>query len=425
MIEFHLREKSGVPTYLQIVQQARQAIRLGILQPGDQLPTVKDVVGSLAINPNTVLKAYRELDLEGLVEGRRGVGTFVASDVTSLPRDDVAELRSALEAWVARARKDGPRRRDPVGTLRRRAAAARPGKRRMSPMALQTADLGKRYGSTWALRDCTLEIPAGTVTALVGPNGAGKTTLLQLAIGLTTPTTGRVQVVGLAPRRDARSLLPKVGFVGQEHPLHPGFTLAETLRLGRSLNPHWDNALAVARLNELGLSLDHKVGRLSGGQQAQVALTLAIAKRPELLLLDEPVAAVDPLARRDFLTTLMEAVAETGMTVLLFSTSRRPRACLRPHRDPLARPNPTQRPDRRGARKPPAAGRPATRRRHDRPRPPPVRERHTARQTALLVRAGGHVYDHVEQREVDLEEIVLAYLDQGSPRATPGRRSSA
>ena len=107
MIEFHLRDKSGVPTYLQIVQQARQAIRLGILQPGDQLPTVKDVVGSLAINPNTVLKAYRELDLEGLVEGRRGVGTFVASDVTSLPRDDVAELRSALEAWVARARKTG------------------------------------------------------------------------------------------------------------------------------------------------------------------------------------------------------------------------------------------------------------------------------------------------------------------------------
>ena len=107
MIEFHLRDKSGVPTYLQIVQQARQAIRLGILQPGDQLPTVKDVVGSLAINPNTVLKAYRELDLEGLVEGRRGVGTFVASDVTSLPSDDVAELRSALEAWVARARKAG------------------------------------------------------------------------------------------------------------------------------------------------------------------------------------------------------------------------------------------------------------------------------------------------------------------------------
>jgi GntR family transcriptional regulator len=107
MIEFHLRDKSGVPTYLQIVQQARQAIRLGILQPGDQLPTVKDVVGSLAINPNTVLKAYRELDLEGLVDGRRGVGTFVASDVTSLPRDDVAELRSALEAWVARARKAG------------------------------------------------------------------------------------------------------------------------------------------------------------------------------------------------------------------------------------------------------------------------------------------------------------------------------
>jgi GntR family transcriptional regulator len=107
MIQFRLDSKSGVPTYLQLVQQVKQAIRLGILQPGDQLPTVKEVVGTLAINPNTVLKAYRELDLEGLVEGRRGQGTFVSSEQPPQPPGDLKAVRSGLERWLATARAAG------------------------------------------------------------------------------------------------------------------------------------------------------------------------------------------------------------------------------------------------------------------------------------------------------------------------------
>src|SRR4051794_12567388 len=185
--------------------------------------------------------------------------------------------------------------------------------------ALRLEGLGRRYGSKWALRDCTLEIPAGTVTALVGPNGAGKSTLLQLAMGLRRPSAGSVRVLGLSPHRDARKLLPRVGFVAQEHPLHRGFTIAETLRLGRSLNPGWDDALARERIERLQLSPGQRVGKLSGGQQAQVALTLALAKRPEVLLLDEPVASLDPLARREFLTALMESVSDGELTVVLSS----------------------------------------------------------------------------------------------------------
>src|SRR3954465_5593340 len=185
--------------------------------------------------------------------------------------------------------------------------------------AISTSGLGKRYGSTWALSDCSLEIPSGSVTALVGPNGAGKTTLLQLAVGLSRPSAGSVSVLGHSPLTDARSLLPRVGFVAQEHPLYRGFTVSDTLKLGRKLNPSWDEGVALARIEHLGLPLGQKVGTLSGGQQAQVALTLALAKRPEVLLLDEPVAALDPLARRDFLRSLMEAVAETGLTVVLSS----------------------------------------------------------------------------------------------------------
>ena len=138
-----------------------------------------------------------------------------------------------------------------------------------------------RIGSTWAIRDCSLAIPAGSVTALVGPNGAGKTTLLHLAIGLLEPSTGVVRVLGWSAREHSELVLPRVGFVAQDHPLYRGFTLSEMLRFGRELNPRWDDDLARERLAALGIPLERKVGKLSGGQQAQVALTLALAKRPE------------------------------------------------------------------------------------------------------------------------------------------------
>jgi ABC-2 type transport system ATP-binding protein len=281
--------------------------------------------------------------------------------------------------------------------------------------AVSADGLGKRYGSRWALRECTLEIPAGAVTALVGPNGAGKTTLLLLTVGLSTPTSGEVRVLGHAPRR----VLPRVGFVAQEHPLHKGFTIAETLKFGRKLNPSWDDALARTRMDALGLSLGQKVGKLSGGQQAQVALTLAFAKRPELLVLDEPIASLDPLARREFLQTVMEEVAETGMTVILSShiVTDLERVCdhlviLAEGRIQLEGPIDDVVASHRlltGPRNDSTA----LARVHD-----VIRESHTERQTTLLVRANGHVYDSCWQlHEVDLEEIVLAYLGhrEGSP----------
>jgi ABC-2 type transport system ATP-binding protein len=182
---------------------------------------------------------------------------------------------------------------------------------------VRTEGLGRRYGSTWALRDCTLAIPEGSVTALVGPNGAGKTTLLHLIIGLAQPTAGSVEVLGFSPRRDAAEVLPRIGFVAQDHPLYRGLTVADTLRLGRRMNPGWDDRIANERIDRLGLRPDQRVGRLSGGQQAQVALTLALAKRPKLLILDEPVASLDPLARREFQNGVLEAVAAGGITVVL------------------------------------------------------------------------------------------------------------
>jgi ABC-2 type transport system ATP-binding protein len=291
--------------------------------------------------------------------------------------------------------------------------------------ALQLEGLGRRYGAKWALRDCTLEIPAGTVTALVGPNGAGKTTLLEMAVGLNRPSAGSISVLGLSPERAPRELLPRVGFVAQEHPLHRGFTIAEMLRLGRELNPRWDDALARERIERLELAPGHRIGKLSGGQQAQVALTLALAKRPELLLLDEPVASLDPLARREFLTTLMEAVSDGGLTVVLSShiVADLERVCdhlviLSHSRTQLAGPIDELVAAHRlltGPRSDPAT----VARVHQ-----VIRESHTERQTTLLVRANGHVYDACwEIHPVDLEEIVLAYL--GYAPAGPLREAVA
>ena len=185
--------------------------------------------------------------------------------------------------------------------------------------ALAARALGKRYGRTWALRDCTLELPEGRIAALVGPNGAGKTTLLNMSVGLTPPTAGAVEVFGRAVPVGGGEVLADVGFVAQDHPMYAGFTVAEMLRLGRALNRRWDEELARARLGALGIPLGRRVGRLSGGQQAQVSLALVLAKRPRLLILDEPLSSLDPLARRDFADGLVAAARAGGLTVLLSS----------------------------------------------------------------------------------------------------------
>ena len=175
--------------------------------------------------------------------------------------------------------------------------------------AIEANGLGKRYGRRWALAECTLAVPAGQVVGLVGPNGAGKTTLLELAVGLLRPTTGTIRT------RD------RVGFVAQDAPVYAGLSVADHLHMGQALNDRWDAGLARRRAREAGLDLRQRAGRLSGGQRAQLALTLAVAKRPQLLVLDEPVANLDPLARREFLDSVAQAVSASaeGVTVVFSS----------------------------------------------------------------------------------------------------------
>jgi ABC-2 type transport system ATP-binding protein len=286
---------------------------------------------------------------------------------------------------------------------------------------LETRVLGKRYGSGWALRDCSLRLPKGRVAALVGPNGAGKTTLLHLAVGLIRPDAGAVRVLGATPDDDAQ-LLARIGFVAQNTPLYADFRVADLAEMGARLNVRWDAELVRERLDRVGVPMDRRVGTLSGGQRAQVALSLALGKRPELLLLDEPVASLDPLARREFLQALMGAVAADDLTVLLSShlLSDLERVCdyvvilqggrvqvLGAVDDLLARHRLLVGPRRAEGPIPGVAE--------------VVSARHTARQSTLVVRLDASGIEPVwDVREVTLEDIILAYLADASVGALPG-----
>lgn len=291
----------------------------------------------------------------------------------------------------------------------------------MSSVALETRQLGRRYGARWALRDCSLQLPAGAVIGLVGPNGAGKTTLLRLAIGSLRPSAGQITVLGRAVTNRADSLAA-VGFVAQDKPLYPSFTVAEMLRFGASLNPRWDDAVHRERLIGLGIPVEQRVGRLSGGQQAQVALALALGKRPQLLLLDEPVASLDPLARRQFFQTLMEEVADHQLTVVLSShlLDDLDRSCdylvlLSASRVQLSGPTEEFIASHR-ALTGPAERVPAIAAQHT-----VVQSETSGRHARLLIRTGGPLHDPAwTVRDVTLEELVLAYMRR--PDATISNR---
>ncbi|WP_307130281.1 ABC transporter ATP-binding protein [Streptomyces aurantiacus] len=187
----------------------------------------------------------------------------------------------------------------------------------MQGPALEAVDLGIRSNDGWTLRNCSFVVPRGRIVALVGPNGDGKSSLLGLAAGLSTPAEGTLAVLGHSP--GAASVLPRVGVLLQDRPLHDAFTVADTLRLGYEMNPGWDEDEARAVVKEADVPLGTRVSRLSGGQRTCIALALALGKRPDLLLLDEPMADLDPLRRHAMMATLMRTVADRNTTVVMSS----------------------------------------------------------------------------------------------------------
>jgi len=288
---------------------------------------------------------------------------------------------------------------------------------------IETSRLSKRYRSTWALRDFTVAIPAGHVAALVGPNGAGKTTLLNVTVGLVAATAGTVTVLGGQPA-GSPAALDGIAFVAQDAPLYKNLPVADMLHLTGNLNRRFDHGYARDRLSELDIPLKRKAGKLSGGQQAQLALTLALARRPRLLVLDEPLANLDPLARHDFMATVLAAAAEDGMSVVLSSHVL---AELERVADYLilvsgGRVQVAGDVDGLLAHHRVLTG-PAAEAGEYSERLPVVHARRAAAQAHLLVRTGAPaepVPPGWEAHPVGLEELVLAYLREPGAAALPG-----
>jgi ABC-2 type transport system ATP-binding protein len=284
---------------------------------------------------------------------------------------------------------------------------------------LETVNLGKRYRRKWGLEDCTLTIPRGRVAALVGPNGAGKSTLLRMAAGLDQPSVGTLRVLGESPASGHGDLKERIGYLDQERPLYRSFRVAEMLRFGAENNPNWNMDVAEDHLARLDISPRSRVGNLSGGQQAQVALTLCLAKEPELLLLDEPAAALDPVARDELLRILMRQVASRGSSVLLSTHSLGDVAAICDYVVVLAHSRVVLSNDTEFVLE---SHRILSAAHNGELSPPPgvtvINSQTSARGQTLLVRVELPIDE--SQWDVErptLDEIVLAYLREGSPGA--------
>jgi ABC-2 type transport system ATP-binding protein len=288
--------------------------------------------------------------------------------------------------------------------------------------AMEASGLGRRYRRGWALRECSFTLPAGRVAALVGPNGAGKSTLMALAVGLLRPTEGTIRVLGREPGRWGSA--PGPAFLAQGKPLYRRFTVEEMLAAGRHLNPHWDQRYAERLVAQAGVRRDARVGTLSGGERTRVALAVALARRPALLMLDEPLADLDPLAREEVMQAVMAEVAESGMTVLFSShvladveavcdhllllTDGRVRLAgdvqdlVDGHRLMI------------GPRRPHGHGFAPSE---------VVEARETGRQQTVLIRAGGWTdTTGWEKHEPTLEELAMAYLRTAAPADAAAER---
>jgi ABC-2 type transport system ATP-binding protein len=288
----------------------------------------------------------------------------------------------------------------------------------MIDSAIETHDLGKRYGSVWALQNCSIEVPAGRVSGLVGANGAGKTTLMRMLAGLSRPTTGDALVAGRRPADDP-DFLRRIGYLAQEVPLYRRWNAADHLALGAHMNEVWDDTLTLDRLRSLRIPLDRPMQALSGGMRAQVALALALGKRPQLLLLGEPVAALDPLARREFLASLAAAVAEGGVTVLLSTHLLADLERVCDHLVLIAGARPVICADidelvaSHKVLRAPARDTKTIERDHH-----VVTRTCTPREVTLTVKLNGPVHDPAWRvDDLGLEDIVLAYLSQNAPDA--------
>ena len=320
----------GVPIYRQIVNQVKYLVASGLLQPGEELPPIRTLALQLKVTPNTIVKAYGELEIWQLVHKRRGSGTFVSDGRPQLAlRERRRIIEQRIDALLAEAHQLNFTADDILRMVRERKVAMNPGdrrsnrrkwrERRMEQTVVDVNDLSRSFGSKSALDGVSFHATAGQIYGLVGANGAGKTTLLKHLLGLLRAQTGSVRVFGLDPVRDPVGVLRRVGYLSEERELPEWMRIDELMRYTQAFHPTWDASYARELLETFALDPSKKVKELSKGMRAQAGLIAAVAHRPELLILDEPSSGLDAVVRRDILDAIVRTVADDGRTVIFSS----------------------------------------------------------------------------------------------------------
>src|SRR6516162_4464379 len=308
-MQLHISPNDGVPIYVQIVNQVKYLVASGRLRPGEELPPIRVLAEKLLVNPNTVARAYRELEVDGVVTKRRTAGTYVSDSGSPLARRErLRILAERADALLAEARQMNVTLDQVVELLRERDEAI-----------VRVEGLSRRFGPKLALNRVRLSVPRGIVFGLVGANGAGKTTLIKHVLGMLKAQAGSVRVFGLDPVAEPAQVLRRIGYVSEEHDLPGWMCVWELLRYHQAFFPGWDPAYAEGLRRRFELDPDARVKVLSKGQRARANLLVALAHRPELLVLDEPSSGLDPIVRRDILEAIIRAIADEGRTVLFSS----------------------------------------------------------------------------------------------------------
>jgi ABC-2 type transport system ATP-binding protein len=325
---FYIDTSSRLPIYQQLVQQVREAIARGELKPEESLPSVRQLSRDLVINPNTVARAYTELERDGLLVSRPGRGIYVAqprNDLTRAARD--RRLTEQLDRWLTEAVHLGFSAEQVLRLVAVRVerfqwqAGGAAGKEDFSVMddAIRTYRLTKYYGGRKVVDSLDLCVPRGSVYGLLGRNGAGKSTTLKMITGMVQPDYGRVELLGEDVNALATATRARIAYLAEGHPLYGWMTIRDAVAFTLPFYPGADRTLVDQILDHFGLSPKAKIARLSRGQRAQVSLDLALAPDPELLILDDPTLGLDANVRRDFLESMIQIIQSRGRTILFSS----------------------------------------------------------------------------------------------------------
>ena len=338
-MQIRISGSDGVPIYRQIVNQVKYLVAVGRMSVGEQLPTVRALAEQLVVNPNTVARAYRELESAGVIASRQGSGAFVAGNGSPLARATSKNCcrKGSTSCWPRPAISTSTCR--PSSKWCVTAAAKSNRSNAMSPVVppniapspnassttapsgaiVDVAHLSRSFGKKQALVDVTQRIERGTVFGLVGENGAGKTTLIKHLLGLLKPTHGSVHVFGLDPVSNPVGVLGRIGYLSEDRDMPDWMTVAQLMRYNQAFFPGWDERFADQLRDQFELDPKQQIKRLSRGQRARAGLLIALAHRPDLLILDEPSSGLDPVVRNDILSAIIRSVADEGRTVIFSS----------------------------------------------------------------------------------------------------------